>query len=88
LVWKAFHLLLLNDKIIFFQFPRTTPLMAALIVVYVSLIVHFGSGPLWDTAIQEELTTHCKQNWWTAVLHIQNYVVPFKEMVRNGFEWR
>jgi hypothetical protein len=60
--------------------------MAAIILVRMSLILHFGSGPLWGKSVF--LTSHCKENWWATVLHIQNYVIPFMEMVRTGFEWR
>jgi len=58
--------------------------MAALILINLSLILHFGSGPFWDII----MTSHCRENWWTAVLHIQNYVTRFSEMVCIGFEWR
>jgi hypothetical protein len=55
--------------------------MAVLILIYTSLILHFGSGPLWDSYIHSVHTDTCKKNWWTAIFHIQNYVYP-TEMVR------
>jgi len=69
---------------ILFSFTRTTPVMAVLILIHLSLILHFGSGPLWDI----HMTSTCKENWWAAVLHIQNYVINFAEMVCIGLEWR
>jgi hypothetical protein len=61
--------------------------MAALIPIHISLLRHFGSGPIWDIYVQER-TIQCKQNWWATVLHIQNYVIPFAEMVCTDFEWK
>jgi len=58
--------------------------MAALILIHLGLILHFGSGPFWDN----HMTLHCKENWWAVMLHIQNYVTNFPEMVCTGFEWR
>jgi len=58
--------------------------MAALILIYLGLILHFGTGPFWDIL----MTSHCQKNWWAAMLHIQNYVIKFSEMVCTGFEWR
>ena len=58
--------------------------MAALILIHLSLILHFGSGPLWDVV----MISTCKENWWATMLHIQNYVINFTEMVRTGLEWR
>jgi len=58
--------------------------MAALILIQLGLILHFGSGPFWDN----QMTLYCKENWWAAMLHIQNYVTNFSEMVCTGFEWR
>jgi len=58
--------------------------MAALIVIHLGLILHFGSGPFWDIPN----TLHCKENWWAAMLHIHNYVINFSEMVCTGFEGR
>jgi hypothetical protein len=58
--------------------------MAVLILVYTSLILHFGSGPMWDSYLHSTHVDICKRNWWTAIFHIQNYVHP-REMVRTGF---
>lgn len=60
------------------RYMRTTPLLAVLVLVYTSLVLHFGSGPLWESHIQTDITSHCEKNWWTAILHIQNYVHPLE----------
>lgn len=56
--------------------------MAIVMLVHVGLIMHTESGPLWDRMLHEQ-ATFCKRNWWTAILHIQNYVHN-AEMVCNG----
>ncbi|PNF44034.1 hypothetical protein B7P43_G16237 [Cryptotermes secundus] len=58
------------------RYMRTTPLMAVLVLVYTSLILHFGSGPLWESHLRSDIVSHCEKNWWTALLHIQNYFHP------------
>ncbi|PNF44093.1 hypothetical protein B7P43_G16235 [Cryptotermes secundus] len=61
---------------ILYRYMRTTPLMAVLILVYTSLILHLGSGPMWDSYFHSTHVDICKRNWWTAIFHIQNYVHP------------
>jgi hypothetical protein len=58
--------------------------VAALILINLGLILHFGSGPFWDIFMK----LYCKDNWWAAMLHIQNYVINYPEMVCTDFEWR
>jgi hypothetical protein len=61
-------------------------MMAILVLVYTGLIMHMESGPFWDIFLQDE-ARRCKKNWWTAILHLQNYIDPF-EMVCNGLVGR
>jgi len=51
---------------------RLTPPLAAIILLQVSLIEHLGSGPMWDKT-NYALTQMCKDNWWLALLYVQNY---------------
>ncbi|PSN45475.1 hypothetical protein C0J52_08663 [Blattella germanica] len=55
------------------RYIRLTPVLAVMVLLQVSLIDHMGSGPLWDTSNQF-LTQLCKENWWSALLYVQNYV--------------
>ncbi|XP_021937403.1 O-acyltransferase like protein-like isoform X2 [Zootermopsis nevadensis] len=57
------------------RYMRTTPMMAILILVYTGIILHMATGPLWDSFLQIEVA-YCKNNWWTAILHLQNYINP------------
>jgi hypothetical protein len=51
---------------------RLTPPLAAIILLQVSLIEYLGSGPTWDKT-NYSLTEMCKDNWWLALLYVQNY---------------
>jgi hypothetical protein len=51
---------------------RLTPPLAAIILLQVSLIEYLGSGPSWDKT-NYVLTEMCKDNWWLALLYVQNY---------------
>jgi hypothetical protein len=42
---------------------------------------HLGSGPMWDST-NSHLIQLCKENWWSALLYIQNYVGGYR-MVRK-----
>lgn len=52
---------------------RLTPPLAVMVLVQLSLIDHLGTGPLWDTT-NNLLTEMCDENWWSALLYVQNYV--------------
>ncbi|XP_069696166.1 nose resistant to fluoxetine protein 6-like isoform X2 [Periplaneta americana] len=53
------------------RYIRLTPVMAALVLIQLSLMEHLGSGPMWST--NEFLTELCRKNWWATLLYIQNY---------------
>ncbi|KAJ2948826.1 hypothetical protein O0L34_g5754 [Tuta absoluta] len=53
---------------------RMFPLLATMILFQASLINHLADGPFWQNiALMSE---NCKQYWWAALLHVQNYVNP------------
>ncbi|CAH1982994.1 unnamed protein product [Acanthoscelides obtectus] len=59
--------------IIFLRYMRLTPLYAFVIFYYATLFKYTGSGPMWKTIINPEVQD-CRENWWTNLLYISNYV--------------
>lgn len=57
------------------RYVRITPLYAAVILVYATLIQHLGSGPFWKTTVLA-LQKPCQYFWWSALLQIQSYTNP------------
>jgi len=64
---------------------RLTPPLAAIILLQVSLIEHLGSGPTWDKT-NNVLTEMCKDNWWLALLYVQNYFSDHRMVRTLGLE--
>ncbi|XP_065155198.1 O-acyltransferase like protein-like [Atheta coriaria] len=56
------------------RYLRLTPAMAAVIVVHVTILKHFGSGPYWPK--NGGANEACKKYWWSMLLYIHNYVNP------------
>lgn len=63
-----------------FLLTRLTPALAVMVLMQLSLIEHMGSGPLWDKS-NKYLTQFCQENWWSALLYVQNYISDYR-MVR------
>lgn len=61
------------------RYLRYTPVLMILILFFVSLAKFLGSGPFFNL---EAYTSPCENYWWSALLHIQNYVNP-NELVKN-----
>ncbi|XP_058811134.1 nose resistant to fluoxetine protein 6-like [Topomyia yanbarensis] len=57
------------------RYIRITAPLAALILFVVSFAKYMGEGILWKTILDVSDET-CSQYWWSALLHIQNYVNP------------
>lgn len=57
------------------RYLRLTPVFAFLILLVVSLFRHIGSGP-YSTVDYNSNAIPCMKYWWSALLHIQNYVNP------------
>ncbi|XP_062544956.1 LOW QUALITY PROTEIN: nose resistant to fluoxetine protein 6-like [Armigeres subalbatus] len=57
------------------RYIRITAPLAALILFVVSFAAYMGEGVFWKANI-EFLKQGCVANWWSALLHIQNYVDP------------
>ncbi|XP_023719212.1 nose resistant to fluoxetine protein 6 [Cryptotermes secundus] len=66
------------------RYIRLTPALAVMVLMQLSLIEHMGSGPLWDKG-NKHLTQLCQENWWSALLYVQNYVSDYRMCV--GHSW-
>lgn len=51
---------------------------------YAYLLEQLGSGPIWDLKVGRE-ARRCRENWWTNLFYVNNYVNN-KEMVRCSFQ--
>lgn len=57
------------------RYIRITAPLAALILFAVSFLEYTGEGPLWNQMLGSTKDS-CIKYWWSALLHIQNYVNP------------
>ncbi|KXJ73198.1 hypothetical protein RP20_CCG016320 [Aedes albopictus] len=57
------------------RYIRITAPLAPLILFVVSFAVYMGEGVFWKVNF-DFLKSGCLENWWAALLHIQNYVDP------------
>ncbi|CAG9821312.1 unnamed protein product [Phaedon cochleariae] len=55
------------------RYIRLTPTLAIMIAFEATLLIHLGKGPYWDILVGREYR-NCRQNWWTNLLYINNYV--------------
>ncbi|XP_022913044.1 nose resistant to fluoxetine protein 6-like [Onthophagus taurus] len=60
--------------VIFLRYMRLTPLYALVIFYYVTILNYIGSGPLWKMIVTDGESMDCRNNWWTNILYINNYV--------------
>lgn len=60
-------------RMIVHRYIRYTPILAASLLVFTSLARHV-KGPFPD---HTEPPEDCEKNWWSTLLHIQNYVNPY-----------
>lgn len=73
-------------KMYLHRYLRTIPVLGILILIIVSILKFFGSGPYFRFVSTAALTSQCDQYWWAALLHIQNYYNPMEAvMTLNHF---
>ncbi|KAF2900218.1 hypothetical protein ILUMI_05970 [Ignelater luminosus] len=53
---------------------RLTPALVMAVLVHATLLRHMGSGPVWPNIRDSWLVDNCRENWWPALLYVQNYV--------------
>ncbi|XP_052820617.1 O-acyltransferase like protein-like isoform X2 [Mya arenaria] len=56
----------------FHRFWRLTPLYMLVLMAFACLYQYLGSGPFWPSKIWD--AEHCKTNWWTNLLYVNNVV--------------
>ncbi|KAJ8954786.1 hypothetical protein NQ318_014897 [Aromia moschata] len=59
--------------LIFLRYVRLTPVYAFAIFYYATLFNYSGFGPMWKIIVSAEVQD-CRENWWTNLLYISNYV--------------
>ncbi|CAD7090161.1 unnamed protein product [Hermetia illucens] len=57
----------------FHRYLRLFPLLAATILFAATLYKYVGDGPYWNS-INSSIEAPCRVFWWSALLHLQNYV--------------
>lgn len=57
------------------RYVRVTGPLAMVVLVYVTVLEYMGAGPVWTKAMHG-LKDQCVEYWWSALLHVQNYVNP------------
>ncbi|XP_046965866.1 nose resistant to fluoxetine protein 6-like [Vanessa cardui] len=65
---KSLHLFYL------YRLLRIFPLLAAVILLQASILHRVSDGPVWTNV--GSATESCRRRWWSALLHVQNYVKP------------
>ncbi|KAL1514039.1 hypothetical protein ABEB36_003363 [Hypothenemus hampei] len=61
--------------IIFMRYIRLTPVYAFVIFYYATVFNYTGKGPLWKVIAGAD-SEDCRNNWWTNLLYVNNYVNP------------
>jgi hypothetical protein len=69
---KSFNI----PKLYLHRYLRTTPVLAFLILVIVSILQFMGEGPYFRFTSHGALIDNCEKYWWSALIHIQNYYNP------------
>lgn len=65
----------------FHRYIRITPSLAFVVLILATLTPRFGSGPNWKKTAKA-MQVPCQYFWWSALLHVQNYINP-KYIVSN-----
>eukprot|EP00035_Acanthoeca_spectabilis_P006177 m.121578 g.121578 ORF g.121578 m.121578 type:complete len:721 (-) comp13389_c0_seq2:129-2291(-) len=57
---------------ILLRYLRLTPLYAYVLCLYATVVVHLGQGPVWFRLERE--AGNCRQEWWTNILYVNNFI--------------
>ncbi|RZC36860.1 nose resistant to fluoxetine protein 6-like [Asbolus verrucosus] len=55
------------------RYLRLTPALGVMALIHIYLLEYFGNGPLWKV-VDVSLIQTCKDNWWSTLLYITNFV--------------
>jgi peptidoglycan/LPS O-acetylase OafA/YrhL len=76
LSWSMLHALdkkkLNLPRMILHRYLRYTPVLAAMILYFISLNRHLIDGPV--TSLNDIFIDNCLKYWWSALIHMQTYV--------------
>lgn len=67
------------------RFLRLTPLLAAAILISLSILQYATSGPRWPILLHTTRSM-CEENWWKTLLYVQNYVSSEKIVSFTPFQ--
>ncbi|XP_038214628.1 O-acyltransferase like protein-like [Zerene cesonia] len=62
---------------------RLFPLLAAIIILEASFFHRMTDGPFWMSVATN--TDRCRNNWWSTLLYIQNYVHPIETCIEHSW---
>jgi hypothetical protein len=71
-------------KMYLHRYLRTTPVLAFLILIIVSILKHMGDGPFFAFVSNGALIGNCEKYWWSALIHIQNYYNPVEAVMTEN----
>ncbi|CAG9801151.1 unnamed protein product [Chironomus riparius] len=72
-------------KMYLHRYMRVMPVLAFLILIVVSIYKMFGDGPFYEFTTRGAQIDHCKQYYWAALLHIQNYYNPLEGCIQPSW---
>lgn len=58
---------------VFHRYIRLAPCFAFMILLHATIMPKLVDGPFWNLSSEREI---CRNNWWSNLLFIQNYVNP------------
>lgn len=68
------------------RYLRITPVVAILVLMLLTFFKFFGDGPYHTFMVNFHLP-NCENYWWSALLHVQNYVNPTNVVSIEGNLW-
>lgn len=66
------------------RYLRFAPLLAFFVLIHATWLYRLGSGPFWDRVNYTE-KQFCRDNWWTNLLFIDNYVKVDQKCFLHGW---
>ncbi|XP_055628631.1 nose resistant to fluoxetine protein 6-like [Toxorhynchites rutilus septentrionalis] len=70
--------------VLVYRYIRLTPAYAYVMLLHSTWLPKFQDGPLWNRGAQTE-KYFCRQNWWTNLLYVNNYVNSDKPCLQQAW---
>ncbi|XP_059481900.1 O-acyltransferase like protein-like [Neocloeon triangulifer] len=61
-------------KFYVYRYLRLTVPLAIMVAFYLTVLNHFGNGPIWFLLIGQRFIGTCQENWWQVVAYVNNYI--------------